>query len=126
LLTRNAGDEPAAADFTACFESPQDAQQLAPRRKPRRLALEDAPEHDAVTPQQRVGDVLDDFVLGSVKCAAGREFRRRGAAEPPASRGLDSEERRAAAPLALAERLATIGRREQRAQAREAVGVHES
>ena len=32
--------------------------------EPRRLALEQPPEHDAVAAKQRIGDVFDDLVLG--------------------------------------------------------------
>ena len=48
-----AGDEAAAADLAARLEPAVDAQQVAPRRQPVGLALEQAPEHDAVALQQR-------------------------------------------------------------------------
>src|SRR5438270_898234 len=55
LLAREAGDEPPAADVAARLEAAVDAQQVAPRRQPRRLALEHPPEDDAVAPEQRLG-----------------------------------------------------------------------
>ena len=62
---------------------------------------------------------------GFVRRAGGRESWRGSADERPASRVLDAEERRAAAPFAFRQRFAPIGRREQCAQSGEAVGVHE-
>src|SRR5580704_11823906 len=59
LLAGKAGDETAAADLAARLEPAVDPQQVAPRRQPRRLALEQPPEHDAPAAQQGVGQVLD-------------------------------------------------------------------
>src|SRR4051794_20149186 len=59
LLAREAGDEAAATDFTAAFEPAKDTEQLAPRRQPGGLALQQPPEHDAVAGQQRTCDMLD-------------------------------------------------------------------
>src|SRR5438270_5032194 len=52
LLSRDSRNEAAAANLAARFQTSQHAQQLAPWGKPRRLALEQAPEHDPVAAQQ--------------------------------------------------------------------------
>src|SRR5262249_51475971 len=90
LLTGKAGYEPAPADFAARLQPAKDAEQIAPRRQPIRLALEQAPEHDAVAPQQRARRVLDR--LRSHLCAS---LRRSAPGERPSTRVLDAEERRA-------------------------------
>jgi len=59
LFAREAGDETAAADLAARFESAIAAQQVAPRRQPGRFAFEYAPEDDAVAAQQRPRDMFD-------------------------------------------------------------------
>ena len=52
-----------------------DAQQLAPRRQPAGLALEQAPEHHAVAAQQRARDVLDGLGLAARGGCAGAARR---------------------------------------------------
>src|SRR5215469_1099852 len=49
LLAGKAGDKAAAADFAARFQATIDAQQVAPRRQPGGLALQQPPEHNPVT-----------------------------------------------------------------------------
>src|SRR5262249_43169512 len=65
LLARHSGDEASATNLATCFQAPVTAQQLAPRRQPLRLALGQAPEHHAIAPEERAGDVLDVVFLGS-------------------------------------------------------------
>ena len=59
LLAGQARDEASAANLAARLEPVIDAQQVAPRRQPRRLAFEHAPADDAVAFQQGPCDVLD-------------------------------------------------------------------
>jgi hypothetical protein len=128
LLAGNGGDEPAAANLAARFEPAENPQQLAPRRKPRGLALEEPPEDDPVAAQQRVGDVVDDLELGPIRCppvAAAPTDGGRPSYERPAAGVLDAEERCPPAPSAVTEWLASVGRREQRAQSGKAVGMDE-
>src|SRR5215472_1674868 len=61
LLTGEAGDKPAAADFASRLEPAIDAQQVAPWRHPGRLAFNQAPEHNPITKQQSPRQVLDGF-----------------------------------------------------------------
>ena len=84
LLAGKAGDEAAAADFAARFEPAIDAQQVAPRRQPWRLAFEQPPEHDAVAAQQRAREVLDG-VIGVVGCLGSGGRARRASAQRPES-----------------------------------------
>ena len=96
LLAGEARDEPAAADLAARLEPAIDAQQVAPRRQPVGLALEQAPEHDAVAEQQSARDVLDR--LGP---ALRPGWRRPGPVrERPAARILHAEQQRRGAGAA--------------------------
>ena len=58
LLARHAGDEAAAANLAARFETAVDARELAPRRRGG-LAGQQPPEHDPVAPQQAPRLALD-------------------------------------------------------------------
>src|SRR5262245_27541888 len=49
LLASEAGHETAAADVAAALQWAEDTEQIAPGRQPGGFALEQAPEHDAVT-----------------------------------------------------------------------------
>jgi hypothetical protein len=75
LLAGEAGDEAAAADLAARFEAAIDANEIAPLRQPRRLALEQAPADDAVAAQQDARDMLDRVGVGPgcgrASCARG-------------------------------------------------------
>src|SRR5260221_9472340 len=64
LLAREAGDEAAAAYVAARLEPAIDAQEVAPRRQPGRLALEQTPEDDAVAAQQGMREMLDRRAFG--------------------------------------------------------------
>src|SRR5262249_6170689 len=121
LLTGKAGYEPAAADFAARLQPAKDAEHIAPRRQPIRLALEQAPEHDAAAPQRRARRVLDR--LRRHWCAP---LRRSAPGERPSPRVLDAEERRAPPAAGAGDRLALLGGNEQRAQSGEAVGIDEA
>src|SRR5689334_23226786 len=70
LLAGDARDEAAAADLATRLEPAQHANEIAPRRQPRRLALDEAPADDAVTAQQRARDVLER--RGVERCTAFR------------------------------------------------------
>ena len=59
LLAREAGDETSASDLAARLELAIDAQEIAPSRQPRSLALKHAHEHDAVAAEQRKRDLLN-------------------------------------------------------------------
>src|SRR5258708_6061717 len=115
----NPAPEAPAADVAARLERAVDAQQLAPRRQPRRLALEQPPEHDAVAAQQAARQMLDRLGLGMGPRLLGRAARQR-----PAPGILHAEEGGAAA--AAPPRVALAGRHEQRAQAAEAVGIDQA
>ena len=82
LFAGHAGDEPAAPDLTARFESPEHPQQLAPWHGVR-LTRQQAAADDAVAQQQRAGVGLDRrLAIGIVtRRAAGTRDHR-----PPAGR----------------------------------------
>ena len=122
LLAGEAGDEAAAADLAARFEPAIDAQQVAPRRQPGGLALEQAPEHDAVAAQQRAREVLDRLGLGLRRRWRGRG--RRASAQRPASSMPNSAVRRRRRPPAIGLR-SSDGTSSARKPA-EAVGGHEA
>src|SRR5262249_26743923 len=121
LLAREAGDEAAAANLAARLETAVDAKEIAPRRQPRRLALEHAPEDDAVAAQERACKMLDRGGLG-LRRARCRRIRPRTAGEGPAA-GILHGEGGAAAPERGA---ALLRRHEQRAEAGEAVARDEA
>src|SRR5690349_3071038 len=123
LLARHAGDETAAANLAARLEAPEHAQEVAPGREPRRLALEQAPEHDAITAQQRLRHMLDDLRFRVVHSADRCVVRSRTAQQGPAARVLDAEQRRATATPAFSQRLPAVRRREERPQSGEAVRI---
>src|SRR5207302_1200378 len=115
LLAREAGDETPTAYVAARLEPAINAQEIAPRRQPSRLALEQAPEDDAITAQQRTGEVLDRLAFGRDAWMWPLASRQR-----PASGALDADSG-AAAP-----RPAAVGRQQQGAQADETVGIDDA
>ena len=96
LLAGETGDETAAADLAATFEPAVDAQQLAPRRQPRRLAFDQTQEHDAVAVEQRARRVLDGVGFTVRRYS----LHRRAAHQRPASGLFHAEFGGAAAPAA--------------------------
>src|SRR6266576_3155090 len=113
LLPREPAHEPAASNFAARFEPPIDAQDVAPRSK-QGFALHEATEHDAVAAQQLPRDGFGYLLVGNGRAPVGPR---------PAARRLDAERRDApATAVPTANRPAPIGRHQQRAQSRKAVG----
>src|SRR5258707_6776143 len=73
LLAGEAGDKASAADFSARLKPAVDPQQVAPWRQPGGLLRQKAPEHDAVSAQQRPCHMLDRVALFSIRPAWDRE-----------------------------------------------------
>src|SRR5262249_2505460 len=110
LLARKAGDETAAADFPSRLEPAVDIQEIAPRRQPSGLPLQEAPEDDTVAKEQRARRVLEG---GGFLLMQGRRAIIAARERPPSSLFQPCPPPGAAAALQ---------RREQSAQARKTVG----
>ena len=123
LLAGEAGDEAAAANLAPRLEAPAAHQQIAPRRQPIRLARQQSPEHHSPAAQQRAHQVLHGLLAGRVIGSGGAV----AAGDPrPASRGVHPEQRDAPPPPTAHGASAAIGGKQQGAQPREAVGVHQA
>ena len=75
LLAGESGDEAPATNLAARLEAAAAHQQIAPRRQPARFARGEAPEDHAPATQQRAHDVLDGFIVGSLRCSRAAQSR---------------------------------------------------
>ena len=117
MLATHAGDESPAANASLGFEPAEHAQQRMPGRQPVGLALQQPPEHHAITAQQDFRDLLQRRLL--VRTAF---FRTRALADQtPATRILESKQRNAS-PADRQLPLLVL-RNQQGPQSTEAVGI---